>query len=240
MKIKVAISLLLLTALIGMFFYQPTNVNADDKERLVVSKVLESFETNDRNWDGEGSKYTKKGFPQVKPMVNSWPQALFGRVGDEENKYCFGARTSYFRMGYNSLKVKPEEPIEIPGLIKSFFIWIWGANYSYDVELQITDFKGISYKLPVGRLNYLGWKVHQVEVPPSVPQLQKTLPRIKHLKFDNFTIWSLPGSNLEGFNVYFDHFTVLTDVANETYDGDDLSTEADTIWSGEESDEGEN
>lgn len=203
------------------------------KNELIVSQVLENFETNDKNWQAVGSKFTKKGFPQVKPLINDWPTALFGKKGDPNNKYCLGVRTSYYKMGYNFLKIFPENGIKVPGIAKAFYIWVWGANFSYDMEMQITDYKGITHTLPVGRLNYLGWKVHRIDVPDYIPQTQQTVPRIKRLKFERFTIWSLPGAPLENFYVYFDHFTVLTDITNETFDGDDLANHPDEYWQSE-------
>jgi len=231
MKLKKALIITLITLLLISPFTLTTKIKAQQnyqKNELLVSKILEDFETNDKDWKAEGSKYTSKGYPIVKPKVESWPEALFGRKGDPNNKYCLGVKTSYYKMGYNELKIFPKENIKVPGIAKVFYIWVWGANFAYDMEMQLKDYKGITHTLAIARLSYLGWKCHKVVVPDYIPQLKPTLPRIQNLLFERFTIWSLPGSQLEGFNVFLDHFTVLTDVAYETFDGDDLNNP--DIW----------
>jgi len=233
---KIAV-LSFILVIFAAFLVSNSNLTAQQtmtKNELITSIVLETFENNDRGWHAEGSKYTKTGFPQWQAKIENWPTSLFGQKGDPNNKYCFGVRTSYYRMGYNYLWILPKEPIKIPGIAKSFYIWVWGANFAYDFELQLTDYTGISYSLPGGKLNYLGWKIIRIDVPNYIPQQQIQLPRIKNVLFEKFIIWTSPGAPLENFYIYLDHFSVLTDIALETYDGDSLNN-VDQIWTNPES-----
>lgn len=207
---------------------------AMNKNELITSIVLETFENNDKGWYASGSKYTKTGFPQWQTNIENWPTSLFGQKGDPANKYCFGVRTSYYRMGYNYLWILPKEPLRIPGIAKAFYIWVWGANFLYDFEIQVTDYTGVSYSLPGGKLNFLGWKILRMDIPAFIPQTQQQLPRIKNLQFDRFTIWTNPGAPLENFYIYLDQFSILTDIALETYDGDALNN-VNQIWTNPQS-----
>jgi hypothetical protein len=105
-------------------------------------------------------------------------------------------------------------------------MWIWGANYDYNVEMVIMDYKGVEYRLPVGNIKHIGWKNFVTTIPPSIPQTATTLPTSKVFSLVKLVIWTTPNEKVVGAYVYFDQIKYLTDVSSGIYDGYKLSDPA--------------
>jgi len=199
----------------------------------IRSIVLDGFENNDNNWQVTASRFTVDGYPKLKAGVEGAPIALKGTYAEGDNSYVMGVRSSYTRKGYNRLWIYPEKEIVIPGAAKKIDVWVWGANYYYNMEVHLRDYRGIVHKLPLGSLHFIGWRNLSVEIPRQIPQFIRYLPMEKPLTFVRFAIWTEPGERVDDFYVYLDHLKVLTDVYRERFDGDVLADETRAIWSNE-------
>ena len=228
----------LILLIIGLFIFIPLAVfpqylGMGFKMEDIRSIILDDFETNDNNWQTSASRFATEGFPRLKMGVEGSPIALTGSYAEGENKYVMGARSSFTRRGYNRVWIYPEEEIVIPGAAKKIDVWAWGANYYYNIEVHLRDYRGIVHKLPLGSLHFIGWRNLSVAIPVQIPQFIRYLPMEKPLTFVRFVIWTEPNERVDDFYIYFDHLKVLTDVYRERFDGDVLADETKEIWSTE-------
>jgi hypothetical protein len=233
MKLK---SLILL--MIGLFVLIPLSLfpqylGMGFKMEDIRSIILEGFENNDNSWQVSSSRFATEGFPKIKMNVEGAPIALTGAYAEGENKHVMGVRASFTRKGYNRVWIYPEKEIVIPGSAKKIDVWVWGANYYYNLEIHIRDYRGIVHKLPLGSLHFMGWRNMSVEIPVQIPQFIRYLPMERPLTFVRFVVWTEPTERVDDFIMYFDHLKVLTDLYRERFDGDLLADESRKIWSSE-------
>lgn len=197
----------------------------------IQSVVLDDFENNNNNWKVSASRFTAEGFPVLKPGIEGAPIALARTPEETQNKYILGVRAAFTRKGYNSVWIYPEEEIVIPGHAKKIDMWVWGANYYYNMEVHIRDYRGIVHKLPMGSLHFIGWRNLSVDIPKQIPQYIRYLPMEKPLTLVRFAIWTEPSERVDDYICYFDHLKVLTDMYRERFDGDVLADQTRDIWS---------
>jgi len=197
----------------------------------IRSIVLDDFENNEQNWQVSASRFTAKDFPILKTGIEGSPIALEGSDRETDNKYVLGVRSAFTRKGYNSVWVYPEKEILIPGHAKKLDVWVWGANYYYNLEVHLRDYRGIVYKLSMGSLHFIGWRNLSVVIPNQIPQYMRYLPMEKPLTLVRFAIWTEPGERVDDYICYFDHLKVLTDMYRERFDGDVLAEKSKEIWS---------
>lgn len=201
----------------------------------IASVVLEDFnDPAESRWIVQGSKFITEGFPQF-GHINSWPDALYGRGREPENVTLrsLGARAQFDRLGYNYLEFIPVEVndegqdvprgIPIPGRASTIDVWVWGSNHDYYMEMQLRDWRGIVHTLPVGNLNYIGWRNHKVHIPTHIPQAVRYAPQLQGLELVKLMMWTRPNEKVDGFQIFIDHITVLTDLYESPFDGEDLA-----------------
>ncbi len=190
-------------------------------------------------------------FPKV-AEAESYPSSLFGfqspQNEDGQTRKVLGIYGKFDRRGYNYIEIIPgipadsatpdelvvfedintgtkwqHAPIDIPGEVSYFDLWVWGANYNYYLEAHFEDYRGITHAFHMGNLNYAGWKNLRIMIPSRVPQAEPYIPRFKPLRFTKFILWTRPQERVSGFYMYLDEIKVLTDVYIQRFDGDDLA-----------------
>jgi hypothetical protein len=214
-------------------------LKADETTHSYESRILESFNGDSDSkyvWKSDASKFITKtadtSFP-VLTFVDAWPVAVFGynRAGDAPPLKSFGIHGRFDRQGYNwidiypTLAEKPDEPYEIPipGRVRNFDMWVWGANFRYYMEIYVRDYRGVVYPLRFGDIAYIGWRNLQISLPTSILQSRRTIPAYAGLKFVKFRIWTQPVERVDDFYIYFKQFKVLTDMFDPLFDGNDLA-----------------
>jgi hypothetical protein len=140
-------------------------------------------------------------------------------------------RAAFTRKGYNRVWIYPEEEIVIPGYAKKIDLWVWGANYYYNLEAHLRDYRGIVHVVPLGSLHFMGWKNLSANVPTYIPQHIRYLPMEKPLTLVRLVIWTEPVERVDDYIIYFDTLKVLTDVYRTRFDGDVLADKSYEIWS---------
>jgi hypothetical protein len=109
--------------------------------------------------------------------------------GADDN--VIGARINFLRRGLSSFTLSSVRPIPIDGVVKVVSVWVAGRNAPHTLTLILRDFDGRLRELPMGRLNFSGWKQMSVAIPSSIKQSDK-----------NYT--HRAGLSIEGFRVNFD------------------------------------
>lgn len=85
------------------------------------------------------------------------------------DKYVLGLRADFFRRGFNEIYVMAKRPIPIEGITKTISVWVVGRNYNHTLKIILQDFFGNRFELPLGKLNFQGWKQLSVAIPPQNP-----------------------------------------------------------------------
>ena len=182
------------------------------------------------------SEYEDKGKSLQKlSWVQAWPDAYFGKDGvfddgneKKEYKNSLAVKMAFNRQGYNFVELYPVEEKEgkylkkqIPfkGRVEQIDMWIWGANYNYNVEIVIMDYRGIEYRLEVGNIKHIGWKNFNITIPNYIPQSAAHIPSLKQFSLIKIVIWTTPKEKVSGAYVYFDHIKYLSDIFETNYDG---------------------
>ncbi|MCL2129929.1 MAG: flagellar filament outer layer protein FlaA [Treponema sp.] len=190
-------------------------------------------------WKADASKFASRigeeSYPKLS-YIPSWPMALFGVNREEKEFKSLGIWGKFDRRGYNWIDIYPiipgtgsedEDPepfeIPIPGRVKYLDMWVWGSNLNYYIEAYFRDHQGVVYNLYLGNLGYQGWKNLRTQIPTSIPQSKRVLPRFAGLTFVKFRIWTTPVERVDNFYIYFDQMKVLTDTFESLFDGDELA-----------------
>jgi hypothetical protein len=174
----------------------------------------------------EGQPQESKDNPLKNDPRNSEPVAA-------KDKYVFGAKTEFYQRGYNQIYVSAKRPIPIEGITKTISVWVIGRNYNHTLYVQLKDFFGNSFELPMGKLNFQGWKKLSVAIPPQNPDgrtgiVQRNFHYASHqgLKIVGFRIECDPEEAFGIYYVYFDDLRAVTDLFSEdlhNLDKDDMA-----------------
>jgi hypothetical protein len=146
------------------------------------------------------------------------------------DKYVFGVRTDFYSRGYNEIRINAKRPVPIEGITKTVSVWIAGRNYNHVLWLELKDFFGNSYELPMGKLNFQGWKKLAVAIPPQNPDgrtgiVQRNFHYTSHmgLKVVGFRIECDPEEAFGTYYIYLDDLRAVTDLfAEDSRDVDDM------------------
>jgi hypothetical protein len=222
----------------------------DEVTRSMESRILESFNGDDDNkyiWKAVSSRFiTRTGetdYPILR-YIDAWPVAVFGyaRNSDDPPIRSFGIHGKFDRMGYNWIDIYPvladdqdQNPTEIPipGRVRNFDMWVWGANLKYYIEIYLRDYRGVIHTLRLGDIAYNGWRNLTVNVPSNIIQSRRTLPSYAGLTFVKFRIWTQPVERVDDFYIYFKQLKILSDMFEPLFDGNDLANpdNVQRLWS---------
>lgn len=247
MKQNIARALCILLVLVSIS--GAARLFADENTVNLESVVIQSFDDPEKDpWFAVGSKFSTAGFPKT-AYVKSWPQALHGYNTDNKDLRVLGVAMLFDRKEYNWVDLIPGkkngegqnvtfEPTELPlpGRVKMLDLWVWSGNFDYYLEAYVRDYKGIVHIIPMGDLSFVGWKNIRINVPESIPQSKKYLPKREYLTLVKFRIWTRPTEAVavltadpnatemdKAVKFYFDNIKVLTDTFETLFDGDSLT-----------------
>jgi len=214
---------------------------ADENTINLESKLVQDFSKPEaQNWYVLGSKFSTADFPRV-GYIKGGPTAILG--GDlqaAQNARSLAVAMLFDRKEYNWVDIVPgarDKTIELPmpGRVKMIDMWVWSGNFDYYLEAFVRDYRGVVYTIPMGNLNFIGWKNLRISIPDNVPQSKKYLPKRQGLTLVKFRIWTrptevvaIPGTEgqdpLErSVKFYFNNVKILTDTFESLFDGDALS-----------------
>lgn len=214
---------------------------ADEQTVNLESKLVQDFANPEaQNWHVIGSKFSTADFPRI-GYIKGGPTAILG--GDQkaiESARSMAVAMLFDRKEYNWIDIVPgseDKPIELPlpGRVKMIDMWVWSGNFDYYLEAFVRDYRGVVYTIPMGNLNFIGWKNLRINIPESVPQAKKYLPKRQGLTLVKFRIWTrptevvaIPGTEGQepidrAVKFYINNIKILTDTFESLFDGDSLS-----------------
>ena len=204
------------------------SVFAQMKSNYEITYLVESFDPDDKTkeWSARGSEFSVDEFPKI-AYVEERPKQLSLTAVEGKTYNALGVRAQFEKKGYNTIEVFPGteegfDPIVVNGVCTKIDVWVWGAGYNYDLAVCVRDFNGIMYTLPMGKLNFIGWKNLKVKVPSYIRQEAAQLPANRYLEIVKFVITTTPKERVDDFFIYFDEITVSTDLKYVSFDGDNL------------------
>jgi hypothetical protein len=216
----------------------PTKAGVETAQQKLKEVSVDKFEASGF-WDATIS--ADQGYIQSR-LFEGGPLAKKDEViADERNinkdqapipdKYVFGVRTDFYLRGNNEIFIMAKRPIPIEGITKTISVWVVGRNYNHELKVILQDFFGGRYELPLGKLNFQGWKKLTVAVPPQNPDGRSGIvQRNFHynsrmgIKVAGFKIECDPMEAFGTYYVYFDDLRAVSDLfAEDSRDEDDMN-----------------
>lgn len=204
---------------------------AQTRRPMINSVVLDDFNDPSNLWMVRGSRFVNDDLLDWE-WVRAWPEALHRTEPEDVTLRSLGIRAGFNRIGYNYLEIIPAQEnedgelvartIPLPGTAQSIDMWVWGSNRDYYVDVQLRDHRGIVHTLRVGDVNYRGWDNIFVDVPTWIPQQVSYVPQRRGLELVKIVLWTRPTERVNEFYVYLDELRVVTNLAEDYWDGEQL------------------
>lgn len=141
----------------------------------------------------------------------------------EDDDFVIGVKVEYYRRGWTSISVQPSRPLAVPGIAKTISLWVVGRNFNHTLKVVLEDDFGNKISLPMGTLNFSGWKEMEVAIPPSIQQRNPHYTDRGGIKILGFVVEPDITETYGTYYVYFDDLRVKTDLfAEENRDPDDM------------------
>ncbi len=214
---------------IGVFSFNLLGQQASDQEEdpdfeqgeILTNVTIAKFEDAEA-WEGQmpldqGTLLLMKrtGKPAQLPDVDPQTQV--------ENNFVLGAKVKFNKRGTNRFVLKPPKPIKIPGISKSFSIWVVGRNFSHTLFYNINDFYNKPVSIKIGKLNFLGWKKITTVIPPDIAQDEYHYTDSEGLTFSSLHVITNPAEAYGTYYTYFDEMSAYTNVFTQSnVDLDDM------------------
>lgn len=139
------------------------------------------------------------------------------------DEYVVGVKTDFYRRGPVSISLTPVRPLAVPGIVKTLSVWVVGRNFNHRLSVVVEDYFGNRNILPMGRLNFSGWKEMTVAIPPTLRQRSANYVTETGIKILGFVIDAAIPETYGTYYVYFDDLRAVTDLfAEEVRDPDDM------------------
>ena len=141
----------------------------------------------------------------------------------EPDIYVLGIKAEFFGRTNTTIAIEPIRPLAIPGITKTISVWVIGRNNNHKLSVVVEDNFGNRNYLPMGKLNFSGWKQITVAVPPTLEQHNPHYNNLTGIKILGFVIEPELTETYGSYFVYFDDLRVVTDLfAEENRDADDI------------------
>jgi hypothetical protein len=225
---------LIIAGLVLLFTVCIMPVTAETNPVNYETYIVDNFDSQNTEWTwiAAGSKFVTKGYPVLK-YFDGMPNAIRVTQADAKGTYKFlGMEVKFDRKGDNWVDIVPTKPgsdgkavpYEIPfkGRISRLDLWVWGANYAYELEMLVRDCNGRVHTLSFGTVDHEGWKNMSVYVPSNIQQASPYLNGTQQMSFVAFRVRSRPTERVDSFYIFFDQFKALTDTYMPSYDGFEL------------------
>ncbi len=201
--------------------------------------VLDDFD-NTTHWDltppAELKQYENTSPEDVKTpkvLIKTIPTGVdFRIIGGRflryiDNKGSLGFKIIFPVNQSVTVPLFTKQPYELEGYCKKLSFWLLGRGRPEIFGIILEDYKGRSYYIDVTKLDFLGWKKFEVNIPPTIPQTYQPYPkypRRKIITLKGFTVTHIADRTMDEFilvplYIYIDHLEAFLDDAIETYPG---------------------
>lgn len=200
---------------------EPTEAEIKDTAKQMIQPVLvEDFEV-----PGDWEVQISRDFGVVSFMNrDGFPKAL-ADIKDRNNK-VFGVKVTFFKRGPAEILIKPVRQIKIPGITKKLKLWVVGRNYTHTLKFVVRDYLGREKEVTVGKINFSGWKLLEVNIPEFIEQENYKVSEERGISLTGIKIVCDMTDIVPGrpFYIYFDYLTAETDLFVEKFrEIDDMS-----------------
>jgi hypothetical protein len=235
MKKAILISSLLLCA---AFVFAQEGVGAPQPERIGVEAAQQQLkEVSVDRFERDGYWFstmsTDDGYTQARLFEGNAPDKT--AIPDEEgqeipDRYVLGTKVSFLRRGRNTFTITPTHPIPIEGVTKTISVRVAGRNFNHVLKVMVEDIFGKRYDLYMDKLNFTGWKLLTVAVPPAAADGKNGIIQ-KNNHFNDRTGIKIVGFKVEcdpedaygTYYIYLDDLRAVTDLfAESTRDPSDI------------------
>lgn len=210
-------------------------VAAQSKSVNYETYIVDDFDNSDATgwtWKAFGSKFVTDGYPVIKDF-DGMPNAIRVMQAKQDKTYKIkGLEVKFDRKGDNWVDIVAMKQdssgndalYEIPfkGRVTRLDLWVWGANYNYELEILLRDCNGRVHTLSFGPVNHEGWRNMSVNIPSSIQQASPYLNGLQQMSFVAFRLRTAPTERVDNFFIFFDQFKALTDTYSPSYDGFEL------------------
>lgn len=185
--------------------------------------LLDTFE-DEGHWHASISNDV--GYPTVKyiegsPIEKKPEKEDQAGNTDIVDAKVLGVKIDFIKRAWVPIIIKPDTPIEIRGLTRSFSFFTIGRQYNHNLSVLLKNYDGRDFVIPVGRIDHYGWQKMTVDIPVTIDQQDPNYPARGGLEFVGFLIDLNPMEIRGDFYVYFDDLRVVTDLKYEEYDEPD-------------------
>ncbi len=125
--------------------------------------------------------------------------------------HALGLKVEFLKRSPSSLLLSPAKPILVDSRCAMLSVRALGRNFRHRLSFVVLDYYGRAYDLPLGRLNFSGWKKLQAYVPRHDPatgtgivQNDGHFSRPAGLRIAGLKIEFDPEEALGSFYAYFD------------------------------------
>ncbi len=206
---------------------------------LVRWTVLDDYSVLDK-WDlsatpekKEDMKLGKAYYKKTEPGV-IFQHVLGGRFANKymtdkygKNPSCLGIKILFPEFSREHVFIGPKESWKIDGVCKQICVWLLGRGNNIDLEIMLRDYLGRTYFLPVAKLDFLGWKYFEINIPFYIPQNFNIYPQRETIEIVGFLAANNPeqysGKIVKPVYIYFDQFEALIDRFADYYPGLEVS-----------------
>lgn len=194
-------------------------VSSDTGRQLLREMVVESFE-DPSLWEvkvpTDRAKVSYRriiGGPLAKPVITIEDQTLRNRIQQVSitDEYVLGIKTEFYGRNEMAINAELRKPIFIPGLVKRLSLWVLGRNKRHELSIVLLDMDGNVKKLPMGTLDFVGWKKLEVVIPDSVNQENIRNNTLNGLYLMNVVVDTYFEDTVGIFYTYFDDMRIVRD-----------------------------
>ncbi len=149
-------------------------------------------------------------------------EALSVDQNPDNPNHVLGVKTYFLERGFDRVEISPPHEYVIKGKARQFSVWALGRKFRHTLYIKLRDYKGITHTLPLGRLDYFGWRKLTVTVPGWLPQSTRFSLLDKNLHFVSLFVVSDVHDIGGEFYFYVDALKVLVDRTEATYPGAEI------------------
>lgn len=124
---------------------------------------------------------------------------------------ALGLKVEFLRRSESSVLLSPPRPILVEPRCALISLRVFARNVPHRLSIIVVDYYGQAYELPLGRLDYTGWKRLQAYVPLGVKQDDRHFAQAPGLRIAGLKIDFDPEEAYGSFYAYFDDIEATID-----------------------------
>lgn len=202
---------------------QPAGDESKDSEQKLVEISVSKM---------EDTVYWRTSFPMeygksfLKTFKNS-PEDKVALANDKEtDERVLATKVNFVKRGSVMLDILAYRPIRIDGYAKVVSLWVAGDASGHDLFLLANDVNGRSFQIPMGKLDFVGWKQMSIPIPTFIKQKNGIKADDIGMYVAGFRVRFDASAVVSKYQLYLDDVRALVDVysapvvrnANDPYD----------------------